>query len=505
MSAAESRGTSGSLGHAIRWSFALNAGLQVGNALTIFVLASEIGPEKFGLVALANVFILFQQMLLDPGLTSALVQRRDVKSSHLDSAFWGLVLTSTLLTFLCIFGAGWWAEYNGEPGLIPLVRVLAISIPLQGLSLVQQAVLMREMDFRALAVRTNVGIFFGAVVGIGMAFSGMDEWSIVGQQLTIAVLNLALIWKLSSWRPGMNLEWASLRELLPFSFGVFLQRIGNFAYMHADTAVMGYWFSNRAVGLYRFSYRLLNIGLDTGTRAVNMASLPAFARSQDDRPELRRAVLQCLRITAVLTVSLLAMLAANADFLLPVLRTKWTAAGLPIKLLALAGTTQIIAMLTTPLLQAIGRSYAVAALSWVWGGLTVVSSILVARALAPREAEVQITGIALARMSIALVLHVPVYSIILRRVCGIGLADTLKATGPALVAGACAVAVGHILRALPGVLDLPAFLAFVLAVALDGAVLVAVLLALDPVVRANFGRLWRKLARGRERVGSGVR
>jgi len=479
------------LGRAIRWSFVLNGGLQLGNALTTFVLASKVGPEKFGLVALANLFVLFQQMILDPGVTSALVQRREISKAHLDSAFWGLCGTSVVLTSICILAAGWWADWNREEALVPLVRVLAVAIPLQGLALVQQAVLMRELDFRSLAVRTNAGILCGAIVGISMAFAGMEEWSIVGQHLTIAAANLLLIWRLSSWRPGFSVRWSAIRELLPFSFGVFLQRLGNFAYAHADTAVMGYWFGKHAVGLYRFSFRLLNMGIDTGSRAVNMASLPAFARSQDDKQALSEAAVQCLRITSVVTVSLLAMLAANIDFLLPVLETKWTDAALPIKLLVVAGVGQITAMLATPLLQAVGRSYTVGVLSWVWGGVTVASSILVARALHEHDAGEQVTGIALARTVIALLLHVPVYAYVLRKVSGIGVVDTLRIMGPVLVAGSAAVATGFALGASGLLAIFPAFVAFLVAVLVDGTVLVAALVLLDPFVRRIVRRMVR--------------
>jgi len=85
-------------------SFAIYAGL-----------ARLLSPEAFGLVAIAGVYIAFIQVLVAQGFGMAIIQRTQVDSEHLDSAFWIAMATAFLLCLLSHVFGGQIARLFGEP------------------------------------------------------------------------------------------------------------------------------------------------------------------------------------------------------------------------------------------------------------------------------------------------------------------------------------------------------------------------------------------------------
>ena len=165
-----------SFGAAVRWSILMNVGNQLTNTIAVFVIAGVLGPEAFGTVALAIVFLLFVQLLLEQGLTTAIIQRKDLTDRHLDTAFWLVLATATALLVGTLALAGWWAELNGAPDLADVLRVMSPIVVVEALAVVQRALLQRSLDFKQLALRANTATVFGGVVGVAAALAGAGVW-----------------------------------------------------------------------------------------------------------------------------------------------------------------------------------------------------------------------------------------------------------------------------------------------------------------------------------------
>ena len=206
------------------------------------------------------------------GLATALVQRADTEPEHWDSAFWLNVVWCLLLTGVGIATSGLWANLNGEPELKPVVQVLSLLVIAEGLHMVQEAVLQRELRFKRLAIRSNVAAVLGGVTGLVLALNGAGVWALVAQQLVIEFSSVVLIWALSDWRPRLRFSMRHARELLPFSSGVFLSNLGGFLGQRADALLMGIFFGPVAVGIYRLADRFVEVLLEATLRPIGLVS-----------------------------------------------------------------------------------------------------------------------------------------------------------------------------------------------------------------------------------------
>ena len=62
-------------GSSVRWSLAAVVGRQVPQLVAALVLARILGPQSYGIVSAASLYVTLTALLLDQGLAAAVVQR----------------------------------------------------------------------------------------------------------------------------------------------------------------------------------------------------------------------------------------------------------------------------------------------------------------------------------------------------------------------------------------------------------------------------------------------
>lgn len=476
---------------ALGWSYAMHGGQYIITTVITFVLAALLGPEVYGIVAMALVYIAFIEMLLKQGMLPAIVQRPDLQSSHLDSAFWLMVASATFLTVAGLLLADWWAAVNQTPDLAPVVRALSALIPLQALIVVQDAVLRRRMDFRNLAIRTNLGAIAGGAAGLTLALAGMGVWALVAQQIARAVVDVAVLWAVSDWRPGLNVSVRSTKELMSFSAPLAVASIGNFVNNRADALLIGLYFGPTAVGLYRLASRFVNLAVDITVRALQAVSLPELSRIQADRTGLQTTTLKIIRSTALLSLPALGLLAGASESLVDLLGPEWSAAAAPLRVLCIVGAIRALTMVIGPLLSAIGRPRTLAVFTWIAAGLSAASFVAAGVLLAEVSIATQVLGVATIRMALYATVLLIMSALLLLRILDIGPMELLKPIAPSAMAGLTGFAVAIALSSLP--LETLSPVVRTAVVAGPALLLMAILLLrIEPTARRYFSQLFRR-------------
>jgi O-antigen/teichoic acid export membrane protein len=481
-----------SFSHAVKWSYAATWGEKAFGAFFTFFLAALLGPKDFGVVSIAVVYILFLQMLLDQGLATALIQKKDLDSKHLDAVFWADMSLSLVLVGASILLSRWWAAVNHAPQAAALISVLSLCIPIEGLAIVQKSLLSREMDFKSLSVRSNVSVLIGGVVGVGMAYAGWGIWALVGQQIAKDLAALILLWRLSPWRPQLAFSWKHLKDLMSFSVSNFAGQLGIFADSYASSIVLGLFFGPVAVGLYRLADRVMNTVLAAATSSIQAVSLPEFSRFQDQPVELRKSVLTCVRLSSTVTLPALAGMAAVSTPLMATVGAQWSPAAGVLQVLCVLGMFFVFAYFTGPLLQALAKVKLAAALVWA-RTLAGTALLLLAGFMARgRPVSSQIMEIALARFVIGALLVTPVFLYLLMRLAGIAFRDLLSSVAPSLLASAGVVLSVFLLHSLGWLATAKPAATLAAEVLVGGMTGVPILLLLDVQLRGAIARFIKR-------------
>lgn len=460
-----------------------NIGDRVISALITFVLAGLLGPRDFGIISIALIYINFMQMFLDQGLASALIQKKDLQQEHCDAVFWTNLVTSLSFVALTMLISGWWARINHAPDLARVLSVLSLCIPIEGLSIVQSAMVRREMDFKTLTIRSNVSVVIGGVTGLVMAFLGFGAWALVGQQLARDLSGLLLLWKLGHWRPRLEFSWKHLRDLLSFSLHSFVGGLGVFADMQAGSILLGVLFGPVAVGLYRLADKLMGSVVSMATTSIQGVSLPEFSRLQDQPEELRKSALSCIKLSSIVTIPALVGMTVVSGPLMATLGPKWIPATDALKILCLQGMIFALSFFTGPLLTALGHPKRNAQLEWARAVVGVLFLVVGGLLLKNSPVDWQVAGIALARALPNVFFITPVFMYLLMHFARVSLRDLVIAVANPVLASIGIVAAVFLFQ-MTGLLAHAKPVALLsLEICLGGIVGIAVLLTLDDQLR----------------------
>jgi O-antigen/teichoic acid export membrane protein len=340
----------------LTWTLIDTWGTQLLGLVIFAILANNLFPDEFGLVALATVFVALAQLLVDQGLGDALIQRPAVTRSEIDTAFWVAVVTGIALTTVGVVFAGPISALLGKPQLEPIIQALSLTFVLAALSSIQIALLRREMRFRSLAIRKLAGVAAGGAVGVGMALNHYGAWSLVGQQIASALISVVMLWAVSPWRPGFHASRADFRSLFSFGINVVAGDLLNFLSRNMDTLLVGAFLGLVPVGFYVVAYRLLDTTQQLLVNFARRLAFPLFARLQGDVDRLRRAY---SRVTSAVSVVILpgyiglALVAQEA--IVVIFGSQWAQSGPVAAVLFLIGPVLTVQMFSGALLNGVGH------------------------------------------------------------------------------------------------------------------------------------------------------
>jgi O-antigen/teichoic acid export membrane protein len=317
------------------WRFVEAAGGE-GTALLVFVvLARLLLPETFGIVALAGVLVGGLQVVVQMGLAEAVVQGQTAGEARLSTAFWcGLALGLTLMALVAAAAVPA-ALLFAEPDLAPVLASLGLVLPISGAATAFQAILVRRMAFKAIALRSLAATGVGGVAGLALAVAGAGVWALVAQQIIGTLAGLAVLVVSAGWRPGRRFDRAEARSLTDFALPVIGTHLAKYIGKKLDIAIIGIFLTTQAVGHYFLATRLIfALGIAT-YYTIFALSLPVLSRMLTLPAALAAATRRTLWLTTALCLPAGLGVALIADPLVPlVFGETWRPSVLPLQILA---------------------------------------------------------------------------------------------------------------------------------------------------------------------------
>jgi PST family polysaccharide transporter len=342
----------------MRWSGLSVVGREAARIVFTIMLARLVGPEAFGIVAQAAVYIGIVGLLLDQGFSSALIQRPHVERDMPGAVVSVNLVVGAALMILTVAIAPWWAEFMNTPELTLVLTLLAPSLLIRAASVTPRAVLFRQMKFRPIAIADVTGAVGGGALGLAVALLGGSYWALVAQILTTDALGLlVLILAGAGIRP--NLHFRYVREIAGFSgqafaAGVLINSISR----NIDNLLVGKFQGPEALAFYGLAYRLLLLPVQLLTVTVGGVLFPAFSRHAHDAFAIRSQMTRATRTLAALVLPGMALVAAAApQLVLTLFGPDWEPAIPIVQVLAMAGAVQAIYQpSTTPLVLGLGHA-----------------------------------------------------------------------------------------------------------------------------------------------------
>jgi len=308
------------------WRLMERGGTYVMNFIVSVILARLLEPSLYGSIALVTAITAILQVFVDSGMANSLIQKKDTDDLDYSSVFYFNLVFCLVLYAGLFLAAPMIGRIYRDMSLVPVVRVLGLTIVVSGVKNVQQAYVAKTMQFRRFFFATLGGTVFSAVVGIAMAYLGYGVWALVFQQLLNVTVNTAILWLTVGWRPKPIFSWERLKTLISYGWKLLVSQLLDTAYLKLYQFIIGLRYSTADLAYYNKGDQFPNLIMENTNASLDSVLLPVLSSEQDDKTRVREMTRRAIRVSTYVLMPLMAGLAVCAE---PVVRLLLTEKWLP--------------------------------------------------------------------------------------------------------------------------------------------------------------------------------
>lgn len=275
-------------------------------------LARLISPREFGILGLTAIFFAIAEALRDAGFGSALIRKQDRTEEDCSTMFWFNLGMSCLLGSILFLLAPWFADFYGEPDLLPLTRISAFMMCITCTAGVHWTLYTARRDFKTPAIVQMIVSLIGMPICLYFAFNGWGIWALVIQQVSTQTISLAIVWKISPWKPKFIWSNRSFRELFTFGSRLAGTSLLNRFYAEMARFIIGKFYSPADLGLFNKGTTLCKTATYSLTGVLDSVVYPILVTLQKDNERLLHVYKTYIRISALPMLFLLVSVATNS-------------------------------------------------------------------------------------------------------------------------------------------------------------------------------------------------
>ena len=242
---------------AVAWTAIAKYTTAVLQIVFAAILSRLLTPDQFGTVAVINVFIVFFQLFCDMGFGTAVIQDKELTDNQTNDIFSWTVYMGVALMLLFI-GASYPISLIYEDVVyIPLGAILSVSLLLNALNMIPNAVMLKRKQFKSIAFRTIISSISASLLTIVMAFKGWGVYALVLQSVFSALF--IFVWNEISVKLRFLLkpDFSSIKRIWGYSVYQFLAQVLNYFNRNLDSLLIGKFFSKADLGQYNDLFSII--------------------------------------------------------------------------------------------------------------------------------------------------------------------------------------------------------------------------------------------------------
>jgi O-antigen/teichoic acid export membrane protein len=302
------------------------------------ILAREIGPSAFGLVALVIVFEFLFLYLMESGLSQVIIQKKDINSSEINTAFSFNVLLGTIFTLAFYLSSDVLAEFFNEDLLSDIVKIMSVKIFIISLSRIHVALLEKYFKFKKLAYISSPVRLVSGILAVFLVYSGFGIWSYIYYNLAQAIFLSLALFLFSGYQVKFHLSTTALKNLLPLGIQFSATRLLNTLSEKLYYIIIGKYFSVATLGLYQRADIIRRASSEEFATILNRVFLPFFAKEGATGVGFNEYFRKLAPFYSLFFFMAAVTVICLSDFLIQVLLgQEWEKASIFLKLLAALG------------------------------------------------------------------------------------------------------------------------------------------------------------------------
>lgn len=286
---------------ALFWSFLDKFGQKVIFLISSVFLMRLLDTSDYGIMGSLLIFIAFSSLLIDSGFGRALLNRKEIGALEYSTVFYFNLAISLMLYVALFISAPLIAQLFNEPLLIPVSRVLFLSLIFNGFSLIQMIIFIKASDFKTQTKANTAALIISTSIALIMAWRGHGVWSLVAQNVIYAFFRSILFWLYSTWRPKKLFSFAKLKVFFAFSNKLLASGAIGAIFNNIYPSIIAMFYPMQQVGYYTQAYKYQDTPFAVLSDTFRSVSMLILSEINNQTERLRRVVAKLIKSIAFLS------------------------------------------------------------------------------------------------------------------------------------------------------------------------------------------------------------
>jgi len=321
------------------------------------ILSRLLTPQDFGVIGIATVIISFFSLFSEMGFGAAIIQKKELTQDDLNSIFTFTVYLGLSLCLLFFFSSYKIADFYNDKRLISICQLMSVNLLFAGFNIVPNALLLKDKNFKFIAIRTLIIQLFFGIAAVIAAFCGLGVYSLILESLFSGIFIFIITYRLYPMKFQGRIKWLSIKKVASYSFFQFLFGVINFFTRNIDNLLIGKFISLKQLGYYQKSYSLMMMPVQNITSVITPTLHPILSEFQKDPSFIKEKYNHILRLLAVFgfPVSILLFFCAK-EIIIIMFGFQWEASIPVFQILSLTVGLQIIGSTVGSIFQALNAT-----------------------------------------------------------------------------------------------------------------------------------------------------
>ena len=339
------------------WKLFERLSAQLIQFVVTIVLARLLLPSEYGIIALIAIFIQLCDVIIDGGLNTALIQKKNADNIDFSTIFYFSLGLAVVLYGVMFVSASPIAHFYDQPELVPVIRVLSLSLPFYAFNSIQRAYVSKNMLFHRLFYSSLGAIILSGVIGIFMAYHGYGVWALVAQNISSQAFTTLIMWFTVKWRPILGFSTERFKGLFNYGWKIFGANFITALFVNARKLVIGKFFAPASLAYYEKGDHLPSLVMNNIFTSVQTILLPTFSESQDDRLRVKAMMRRSTKLSCFFIYPLMVwMIVAAKPLIIFLFTEKWLPAVEFVQILCIANFFRPITIANWEAIKALGYS-----------------------------------------------------------------------------------------------------------------------------------------------------
>lgn len=311
--------------------------------LVLSILSRFLTPKDFGEVSIIMVFLVFFSFLASSGISSAIVQKKELKEIDINTIFLFTLIWGILLAIFYYFFSLFLDIFYENESFSSTAFWLGLILFFTSLTSVPEGLLRKNMKFRELGLTEIYANLFSSIVAIILAIKGFGIYSIIMQSFFRAILVFMGYFYFSKFRMKLSFCKDNIYSVIVYSFHDLFTNIINYFSRSLDNLLIGKLLGLNILGFYDRAYRLMLFPLKNLSLVITPVLHPIISDDNISEKGVYLVYKKVIKVLAIIGLPITVYLYINAKGIIRfVYGPNWSESVVIFKLLSISIFPQLI-------------------------------------------------------------------------------------------------------------------------------------------------------------------